>query len=157
MTSLFRWRFILVASLLVALPLMSIFNAESSWTHLDTAALVLWLFGMLFEAVGDYQLGRFKASASNKGKVMDKGLWRFTRHPNYFGEFCVWWAFFLFALSSGYWWSVVSPLLMTILLLKVSGVKLLESTITQRRPEYATYIETTSAFFPWFHKRKQQN
>ena len=143
-------------ALLVALPMMSIFNAESSWTQLDTLASALWLFGMLFESVSDYQLARFKSSAVNQGKVMDKGLWRFSRHPNYFGEFCIWWAFFLFAVSSGYWWSILSPLLMSILLLKVSGVSLLESTIAHRRPEYAKYIETTSAFFPWFPKRNQQ-
>jgi steroid 5-alpha reductase family enzyme len=108
---------------------------------------------MLFEAVSDMQLARFKASEKNRGKVLNTGLWRYSRHPNYFGEFCIWWAFFLFAVASGYWWSIVSPLLMSILLLKVSGVSLLESTISERRPEYADYRKSTNAFFPWFPKK----
>ena len=140
-------------ALIVALPLMSIFNSSTTINYLDYIAFSLWLFGMFFESVGDLQLARFKADKTNQGKVMNKGLWRFSRHPNYFGEFCIWWAFFLFAIASGFWWSIVSPLLMSILLLKVSGVSLLESTITERRPEYANYSRTTNAFFPWFPKR----
>ena len=136
----------------VALPLMSIFSSNSDINILDYLALALWLTGMFFETVGDLQLSRFKSSHRNKDKVLNNGLWRYSRHPNYFGEFCVWWAFFLFAVASGYWWSIVSPLLMTILLLKVSGVSLLESTISERRPEYASYCKTTNAFFPWFPK-----
>lgn len=137
---------------IVALPLMSIFSSSTEIHALDYIALVLWLTGMFFETVGDLQLARFKASNRNKDKVLNSGLWRYSRHPNYFGEFCIWWAFFLFALASGYWWSIVSLLLMTILLLKVSGVSLLESTISERRPEYASYCRTTNAFFPWFPK-----
>lgn len=140
-------------ALIVALPLMSIFNSDTQLNSLDYIAFSLWLFGMFFESVGDLQLARFKSDKTNQNKVMDKGLWRFSRHPNYFGEFCIWWAFFLFAIASGYWWSIVSPLLMTILLLKVSGVSLLESTITERRPEYVNYRRTTNAFFPWFPKK----
>ena len=140
-------------ALIVALPLMSIFSSETAINSLDYIAFALWLTGMLFETVGDQQLTRFKSSSSNQNKVLDSGLWRYTRHPNYFGEFCIWWAFFLFAVASGYWWSIVSPLLMTILLLKVSGVSLLESTISERRPQYASYCRTTSAFFPWFPKK----
>lgn len=140
-------------ALIVALPLMSIFNADTPINTVDHIAFGLWLFGMFFESVGDLQLARFKADRANRGRVMNKGLWRFSRHPNYFGEFCIWWAFFLFAAASGYWWSIVSPLLMTVLLLKVSGVSLLESSITERRPEYANYTRTTSAFFPWLPKK----
>lgn len=103
---------------------------------------------IVFEAVGDYQLVRFKARADSHGQVLDTGLWKYTRHPNYFGEFCMWWAFYLFAVSSGGWWSIASPLLMSLLLLKVSGVAMLEKTITNRRPEYAEYIRRTNAFFP---------
>jgi len=136
----------------VALPLMSIFSSNSDINILDYLALALWLAGMFFSTVGDLQLSRFKSSHRNKDKVLNTGLWRYSRHPNYFGEFCVWWAFFLFAVASGYWWSIVSPLLMTILLLKVSGVSLLESTISERRPEYSSYCKTTNAFFPWFPK-----
>ena len=137
----------------VALPLMSVFSTEGEVHIIDYIALALWLTGMFFETVSDLQLAHFKASDKNRGKVLNTGLWRYSRHPNYFGEFCIWWAFFLFAVASGYWWSIVSPLLMTILLLKVSGVSLLESTISERRPQYASYCRTTSAFFPWFPKK----
>lgn len=140
-------------ALIVALSLMSIFSSETAINNLDYIALALWFTGMFFETVGDLQLARFKASDKNRGEVLNSGLWRYSRHPNYFGEFCIWWAFFLFALASGYWWSIVSPLLITILLLKVSGVSLLESTISERRPEYAGYCRTTNAFFPWFPKK----
>ena len=140
-------------AVIVALPLMSIFSSNSNINNLDYLAFALWLTGMLFETVGDLQLARFKSSNNNQDKVLNCGLWRYSRHPNYFGEFCIWWAFFLFAVASGYWWSIVSPLLMTILLLKVSGVSLLESTISERRPEYASYCKTTNAFFPWLPKK----
>lgn len=139
-------------ALIVALPLMSIYSSGSAISTLDYIALGLWTFGMFFEAVSDMQLARFKASGSNRGKVLNTGLWRYSRHPNYFGEFCIWWAFFLFAVASGHWWSIVSPLLVSILLLKISGVSLLERTITERRPKYVEYRKTTNAFFPWFPK-----
>ena len=106
------------------------------------------MFGFVFEAIGDQQLASFKADPANRGKVMDRGVWRYTRHPNYFGECCVWWGFFVMALSAGGWWAVLSPLLMTGLLLKVSGVALLEKDIGERRPEYRDYIRRTNAFFP---------
>ena len=140
-------------AVIVALPLMSIFSSDNAMNTLDYIAITLWLFGMFFETVADLQLYRFKASANNQGKVLDTGLWRYSRHPNYFGELCIWWAFFLFALASGYWWSIISPLLMTVLLLKVSGVSLLESTISTRRPEYVDYCRKTNAFFPWLPKK----
>ena len=79
---------------------------------------------------------------------MDKGLWRYSRHPNYFGECLIWWGFFLFALGNGAWWSIISPLIMTWLLLKFSGVVMLEKTIVTRRPEYREYIKRTNAFIP---------
>ena len=137
-----------VLAWIIALPLLASITSESSLTALDFVAASLWLIGFVFEAGGDYQLSRFKADGSNKGKVLDSGLWRYTRHPNYFGDFCVWWAFYLFAVSAGGWWSIVSPLLMSLLLLKVSGVAMLENTITERRPAYADYIRRTNAFFP---------
>ena len=115
---------------------------------LSPAAVLLWLVGFVFEAGGDYQLSRFKANPENRGKVLDSGLWSLTRHPNYFGDFCVWWAYFLFAVAAGGWWSIASPILMSILLLKVSGVAMLEKTIVERRPKYADYIRRTNAFFP---------
>jgi steroid 5-alpha reductase family enzyme len=115
---------------------------------LDALGVVLWGIGFTFEAVGDWQLARFKADPRNAGKVMARGLWKFTRHPNYFGDCCVWWAIYLIAAAGGAWWTIASPLLMTVLLLRVSGVTLLEKTIVERRPDYADYQARTNAFFP---------
>jgi len=123
---------------------------------LDAAGGALVAFGIVFEAVGDAQMARFKADPASKGKVMDQGLWRFTRHPNYFGETCVWWGLWLMAMGGAGWlgaWSIVSPLVMTVLLLKVSGVSLLEKDIGERRPAYRDYIARTNAFFPWPPRR----
>jgi steroid 5-alpha reductase family enzyme len=102
----------------------------------------------VFEAGGDWQLARFKADPANKGKVMDRGFWALTRHPNYFGDFCIWWGFYLLAVSAGAWWSFPGPALMSLLLMRVSGVALLEKDIGERRPQYADYIRRTNAFFP---------
>jgi steroid 5-alpha reductase family enzyme len=121
-------------------------TAPLGW--LDALGGLLFVIGFVFEAVADAQLVRFRASPANRGKVLASGLWRYTRHPNYFGEFCIWWAFYLLALSAGGWWSIVSPLLMSVLLLKVSGVALLEKNIGERRPAYREYIARTNAFFP---------
>ena len=114
----------------------------------DLAGLGLWIVGFTFETLGDFQLARFKARPENKGRVLTTGLWRYTRHPNYFGDFCVWWGFYLIAAAGGAWWTIGSPLLMSVFLMFVSGVKLLESSIVDRRPEYAQYINRTNAFFP---------
>ncbi|MBI1424994.1 MAG: DUF1295 domain-containing protein [Gammaproteobacteria bacterium] len=133
---------------IISLPLWPALTHGNSFNVLDGIAIVLWSGGMLFETIGDWQLARFKADPANKGKVMDRGLWRYTRHPNYFGECLIWWGFFLFALGSGAWWSVLSPLLMTWLLLKFSGVVMLEQTISERRPAYREYIARTNAFVP---------
>ncbi|HET9695105.1 MAG TPA: DUF1295 domain-containing protein, partial [Steroidobacteraceae bacterium] len=115
---------------------------------LDGLGAALWLLGWSFESVGDWQLARFKADPANAGRVMDRGLWRYTRHPNYFGDFCVWWGFYLVALAAGAWWSIAGPALMTVLLLRVSGVALLERDIGTRRPGYEEYVRRTNAFFP---------
>jgi steroid 5-alpha reductase family enzyme len=133
---------------IICLPLLPAISATTPPGWLDAAALLLFCTGLLFEAGGDYQLARFKADSKNKGRVLDSGFWRYTRHPNYFGDFCIWWAFYLFAVAGGAWWSVASPLLMSLLLLKVSGVAMLEKTISERRPDYARYIARTNAFFP---------
>ncbi len=133
---------------LVSLPLLGIVTGSTTISFIDYAGLALVLFGIGFESIADYQLYRFRQDGKNRGQVMDKGLWKYTRHPNYFGEFCVWWGFFLFAISAGAWWSVVSPLIMSFLLLKFSGVVLLEKDISKRRPRYAEYIKSTNAFFP---------
>jgi steroid 5-alpha reductase family enzyme len=121
---------------------------------LDVIGLAIAAFGLVFEAVGDWQMARFKADPANKGQVMDRGLWGSTRHPNYFGECCVWWGLFIVALAGGSgWWTVVSPLLITVLLLKVSGVTLLEKDMADRRPAYREYVARTNAFFPGWPRR----
>jgi steroid 5-alpha reductase family enzyme len=132
----------------VAMPLVPAIMNPGDIGALEVAAAALWLLGFIFEAGGDYQLARFKRDEANKGRVLDSGLWRYTRHPNYFGDFCIWWAFYLFAVAAGGWWTVLSPILMSLLLLKVSGVALLEKSIADRRPAYAEYIRRTNAFFP---------
>lgn len=137
-----------VLAWLIALPLLPAITSAAPLGVVDLAAALLWVTGFIFEAGGDYQLARFKANQDSKGRVLNTGLWRYTRHPNYFGDFCIWWSFFLFAVSAGGWWSIASPILMSVLLLKVSGVAMLENTITERRPEYADYIRRTNAFFP---------
>jgi steroid 5-alpha reductase family enzyme len=112
------------------------------------AGLVLTVTGLLFEVIGDWQLAVFRSKPNNRGRVMRQGLWRYTRHPNYFGECCFWWGIYLFAVAAGHWWTLFAPLLITVLLLRVSGVTLLESDISDRRPEYADYVRRTNAFFP---------
>lgn len=112
------------------------------------AGMGIFALGLIFEAVGDWQLARFKGDPKNAGRVMDRGLWRYTRHPNYFGDFCVWWGLFLIAAEGGAGWTVFSPVLMSFLLLKVSGVSLLEKDIGDRRPGYGEYVRRTNAFFP---------
>jgi steroid 5-alpha reductase family enzyme len=151
----FEWKslylvFVLQAVLawIVSLSLLAALNSAHPWGWLDTLGVCVVLFGVVFETVGDAQLAAFKARAENRGRILDTGLWRYTRHPNYFGEFCVWWGFYLMALSAGGWWAVVSPLLMSVLLLKVSGVTLLEQDMSGRRPAYRDYIARTNTFFP---------
>jgi steroid 5-alpha reductase family enzyme len=134
---------------IVSLPLYVAFNSQEPTGWLLRVGALLWIVGFCFEVVGDAQLARFKADPASAGQVMDRGLWRYTRHPNYFGECCLWWGFFLVAADAGGWWTIVSPLLMTVLLLKVSGVGLLEKDIGERRPAYRDYIRRTSAFLPW--------
>ncbi len=111
---------------------------------------ILWAVGMFFETVGDWQLARFKASPGSAGRIMDQGLWSWTRHPNYFGDFCVWWGLGLVALETG--WpgviALVGPAVMSYLLLRVSGKALLERNLVKRRPGYEEYVARTSGFFP---------
>lgn len=134
--------------LVIGIPLMSIAGATRALGWLDIVGVALWLIGLACETIADLQLARFKANPANAGQVMDRGLWRYSRHPNYFGDCCVWWGIYLVAASSA-WWTVFSPVIMTILLLRISGVALLERTIVERRPAYRDYIERTSAFLPW--------
>jgi steroid 5-alpha reductase family enzyme len=137
-----------VLAAVISLPLLAAINSGRPLGLLDYAGVALWAVGLFFEAVGDWQLARFKADPASAGKVMDRGLWRYTRHPNYFGDFCVWWGFYLLALSAGGWWSIVGPALMSALLMKYSGVGLLERHIGKRRPEYEAYAKRTNTFFP---------
>lgn len=137
-----------VLAWIISIPLLFAIASQSSPGVLDAVAVALWLVGFVFEAGGDYQLSQFKADPDNAGKVMDRGFWRLTRHPNYFGDACIWWAFYLFALAAGAWWTIYAPIIMTLLLLKVSGVAMLERTIGERRPEYSDYIARTNAFIP---------
>ena len=133
---------------IISMPLWPALTVPVEAGFFDGLAVTVWTVGMIFEGVGDWQLSRFKADPKNHGKVMDRGLWRYTRHPNYFGECLIWWGFSLFALSAGAWWTFAGPLLLTYMLLKFSGVTLLEETIVDRRPAYRAYIARTNAFIP---------
>src|SRR5215211_2324702 len=125
-------------------------------TPLDYIGFLLWVFGLLFESIGDYQLMHFKADPSNKGKLLATGLWKYTRHPNYFGEAVLWWGFYIIALASGSWWTIFSPIIMTFLLMRVSGVAMLERTL-KTKPGYEEYMKKTNAFIPWFPKKKNSH
>jgi len=116
---------------------------------LDLAGGLLFAAGFGLETVADLELRRFRAEPSNHDRVLASGLWRYSRHPNYFGEFLLWWGFGLFGLAAGGVVALLGPLLMSVLLLRVSGVTLLERTIDTRRPDYARYRRSTSAFVPW--------
>jgi len=133
---------------IISLPLLGVFASNQPLGALDHLGIALWLVGFGFEAAADWQLARFKREPANAGAVMNRGLWRYTRHPNYFGEFCIWWGFGLMAVAAGAWWSVAGPALLTFLLLRVSGIRPLEKDIGNRRPRYADYVLKTNAFFP---------
>ena len=136
---------------LVAMPLLQVQRspepAALGW--LDALGAALFVIGLAFESVGDSQLARFKADPENRGKVLDRGLWRYTRHPNYFGDAMVWWGLGAIALATaGSIWSLAGPALMTFFLMRVSGVALLEKTLEKTKPAYRDYVRRTSAFFP---------
>lgn len=139
----------------IAMPLFAIQGSKPIHAigFLEILSIVIWGIGFFFESVGDWQMARFKANPSNKGKVMDRGLWKFTRHPNYFGDAAVWWAFGILALAQGNYWAPIGSLVMTGLLIKVSGVALLEKNLKATKPQYAEYIRKTSSFIPWFPKK----
>ncbi len=116
---------------------------------LAIAGALVWLLGFVFETLGDYQLSRFKANPANKGKVLDSGLWRYTRHPNYFGELTQWWGLFLIALASPWaWLGVIGPLVYSWLVIKVTGQATLDKKLTREKPEYADYVRRTSGLIP---------
>ena len=129
------------------------FQATTSLTTLDSIALLIWTFGFVFEAGGDYQLSKFRSDPANKGKVLNTGFWKFTRHPNYFGDAAVWWGYGLLCISAGSYWFALGSVFMTLLIIKVSGVALLEKTLKSQKPGYAEYVRKTSSFLPWFPKK----
>lgn len=133
----------------VSLPLQAGALADPS-TGWAVAGVLLFLAGFLLEAVADRQLARFKADPANRGRVLDTGVWRYSRHPNYFGDAVVWWGLWaLGGAGTGAWWTVVGPILMTLLLRFVSGVALLERSLAESRPGYREYMRRTSPFIPW--------
>jgi steroid 5-alpha reductase family enzyme len=139
----------------LALQIGQLAKLPDHLTGLDYLGLVVWLLGFLFESVSDFQLARFKADSRNEGQVMNQGLWAYSRHPNYFGESLVWWGIFLITLATpNSWWTVISPVVITVVLLKMTGIALMEKSIADKRPEYTEYIKRTSAFIPWFPKKE---
>lgn len=121
---------------------------------IGVVGVVVWLVGFVFETIGDLQLTRFKGDPANAGKVLDSGLWRYSRHPNYFGDCCAWWGIAIVAAESGTGaWGVIGAVVMTVLLLRVSGVALLEKSLSKRKPDYQAYVDRTSAFVPMPPKR----
>jgi steroid 5-alpha reductase family enzyme len=142
---------------IVSAPLFAAVRATGALGTLDVVASALVLIGLTLETVADLQLGRFRAEPTNAGRVLDTGLWRYSRHPNYFGDAVVWWGFYAFAAAAGAYWTVFSPVIMTWLLLRVSGVPLLEKGLAKSRPGYAEYVLRTSAFVPWPPKDRRQS
>ena len=140
---------------LISAPLLGaqFSTLKDAFTLLDLAGISIWIVGFLFEAGGDYQLARFKSNPLNKGKVLDSGFWHYTRHPNYFGDAAVWWGYALICLASGSYLPILGSILMTALIIKVSGVALLEKSLKQDKPEYDLYVNRTSSFIPWFPKK----
>ncbi len=138
----------------ISMPLLAAqyFASVARLTVFDYAGAVLWGIGFFFESAGDLQLARFLKNPTNRGTVMRSGVWRYTRHPNYFGDSAQWWGYYLIALAAGGWWTALSPVVMTYLLTRVSGVALLEKTMNAR-PGYREYAEATSAFIPWFPRK----
>lgn len=144
-----------VLMFIISLPLLGI-NLNSNTDNLnfiDYLGVLVWTIGFVFEAGGDMQLSRFKANKGNKGKVLNTGLWRYTRHPNYFGDSAVWWGYGLICLSTGSYWYISGSIIMTLLIIEVSGVALLEKSLKDQKPQYKEYIEKTSSFIPWFPKK----
>ena len=141
---------------IVSLPVQAAVLARepASLGAFDLAGTIVFAVGFAFEAVGDWQLARFRADPANRGRVLDTGLWAWTRHPNYFGDAVVWWGLFTLALPTP--WgvaTVVGPIVMTVLLRRVSGVTLLERSLRRSKPGYAEYVERTSPFLPWPPRR----
>lgn len=151
---LFQW----LLAAIISLPLFYILISDAQLSYFWAGlSLIIWLIGFVFEAGGDWQLTRFKKDPNNKGKLLNTGFWKLTRHPNYFGDGMVWWGLYVLALSLGGWWTVISPVIMTLFLRKVSGVDLLESQLKSTKPGYEEYIRTTPAFIPRLWPKKEKH
>ncbi len=141
--------------MIISLPLLGINynNSNGNLQILDYLGIIIWIIGFTFETVGDFQLSNFKRDSKNKGKILHTGLWKYTRHPNYFGDSAVWWAYGIFSIAAGSYWQAIGAVIMTLLILKISGVSLLEKTLKETKPQYKEYIQKTSSFIPWFPKK----
>ncbi|WP_411893703.1 DUF1295 domain-containing protein [Winogradskyella sp. A2] len=141
--------------MIISLPLLGInlSTSNGTLTVLDYSGILVWLIGFTFEAGGDFQLARFKSNPNNKGKVLNTGFWKYTRHPNYFGDSAVWWAYGIFSIAAGSYWQIIGSIVMTMLIIKISGVSLLEKTLKKTKPQYRDYIQKTSSFFPRLPKK----
>jgi steroid 5-alpha reductase family enzyme len=139
---------------IIALPVQLGHGSDAPLGGLAYVGAAIAVIGILFESIGDAQLAAFKAKPDNAGKVMDQGLWRYTRHPNYFGDACVWWGLWLIAAQTPLGiWTLPAPILMTFLLTKWSGVPTVEGRMRRKRPDYEAYVQRTSGFVPWFPKK----
>lgn len=134
---------------IVAMPILAAVTSRAPLGLVDGIGAVVAVLGLGLEAAADAQLSRFRADPTSAGGVLDTGLWRFSRHPNYFGDALFWWGMGIVALGDGAWWALVGPAVMTWLLVKVSGVTLLEEGLRRNRPGYDAYVRRTSAFVPW--------
>lgn len=138
---------------IVGLPLLAVAidATPAGLTLVDAAGVLVWAVGFFFEAVGDWQLAQFLRDPANRGTVMDRGLWRYTRHPNYFGDATLWWGHGIVALATGAWWALLGPLVMTVTIVRVSGVALTEKRMGSggsSREGYDEYVRRTNAFVP---------
>lgn len=142
------------AMFVIAIPIMIVNSSYSSALNpLDYVGTAIWLLGICFETVADLQMRKFKQKPEHKGHIIQSGLWKYSRHPNYFGESLIWWGIFIISLSvTGAWWGVISPLFITFSLLKVSGVPMLEAKYKDNK-EFQAYAKRTNVFIPWFPKQ----
>ena len=143
-----------ILMILISAPLLgSMMYSSHSMGFIDVIGVIVWLIGFSFEAGGDFQLARFKSNDLNKGKLLNTGFWKYTRHPNYFGDSAVWWGYAVICLAGGSFIPIYGSVMMTLLIINVSGVALLEKTLKTSKPGYEEYVRKTSAFFPWFPEK----
>lgn len=147
--ALFQW------AIALGLQYGQVSELPARLTLFDFAGVIIWTAGFIIESIADWQLSVFMKHPENKGKIMNTGLWRFSRHPNYFGESLIWWGIFVIVLATPWGiWTIISPLLITYTLLRITGVSLMEEMEFSNNPDYQKYVSTTSAFIPWFPKRQ---